>query len=289
MTAGLLAMDRVGDGHDPCFDFRISGADGVDMTRVRIFAKGNVDVHDTLHSCRIGDTVMWNGVNAALRSHRPDVTVRLKHETWTRSDALLAAAGTPPADLLSRSPPLGAYPADSQFSTALFDTEADVYVLSIQPDVATNLLRHDRNGYLLYPNNTSTWNESDRAWLRSEFTPTGCLTAAESAENMIRIVDRLRAQSDRPVLVFNLSPIVPGDNTHCYSGLGETASTRIRQFNLSLVDLSERTGVSIVDVDTLIARHGADQLKIDTMHMTPKGYELVAVEVVRILEDLGVI
>jgi lysophospholipase L1-like esterase len=259
------------------------------MTRVRIFAKGNVDLHDTLHSCRLGDTVKWNGINAALRSHRPGVTARLKHETWTRSDALLAASGSPPPDLASRSPPLGAYPPESQFSTALFEADADVFVLSIQPDVATNLLRHDRHGYLLYPNNSSTWSETDRAWLRSEFTPTGCLTVAESAENMIRIVDRIRARSESPILVFNLSPIVPGDNTHCYSGLGETASTRIRQFNLSLVDLSERAGVSIVDVDTLIARHGADQLKIDTMHVTPRGYEIVAFEVVRILEDLGVI
>jgi lysophospholipase L1-like esterase len=51
--------------------------------------------------------------------------------------------------------------------------------------------------------------------------------------------------------------------------------------------LSEETGVSIVDVDTIVARHGADALKIDAMHLTPEGYKLVAREVVRVLDDLG--
>jgi len=259
------------------------------MARLQIFAKGNVDVHDTLHSCRIGDRVMWNGVNAALRAHRPGVTARLKHETWTRSDAVLAAPGRPPPDLAERSLQLGAYPMESQFSTSLFDTDADVYVLSIQPDLATGLMRHKHHDYLFYPNNSAGWDETDRAWLRSEFTSTGRIDVADSTENMIRIVERIRERSESPILVFNASPIVPGDNTHCYSGVGETAATRIRQFNLRLVEVSDRTGVSIVDVDALIARHGADRLKIDTLHLTPEGYEIVAHEVVRILADLDVI
>jgi hypothetical protein len=56
-----------------------------------------------------------------------------------------------------------------------------------------------------------------------------------------------------------------------------------------LTELSESTGISIIDVDTIVARHGADALKIDAMHLTPAGYELVAYEVVRVLDDLGLI
>jgi lysophospholipase L1-like esterase len=56
-----------------------------------------------------------------------------------------------------------------------------------------------------------------------------------------------------------------------------------------LTDLSQETGISIVDVDTIIARSGADRLKVDAMHLTPEGYRLVAEEVVRILGDLGIL
>jgi lysophospholipase L1-like esterase len=91
-----------------------------------------------------------------------------------------------------------------------------------------------------------------------------------------------------PILIYNVSPVVPGENAHCLQGLGETYSTRCRRFNLGLAELSEEVGISIVDVDSIIARAGADTLKIDAMHLTPDGYRLVAEEVVRVLDDLGV-
>ena len=69
----------------------------------------------------------------------------------------------------------------------------------------------------------------------------------------------------------------------------DTFATRIRRFNLGLADLSERTGVSIIDVDSLLARAGADRLKLDALHLTAEGYRLVAEEVVRVLEDLGLL
>jgi lysophospholipase L1-like esterase len=105
--------------------------------------------------------------------------------------------------------------------------------------------------------------------------------------NLAAIISRIRKGSEAPILIYNLSPIVARETIHCYLGIGETVSTRIRRFNLGLAELSEETGVSIVDVDTIVARHGADALKIDAMHLTPEGYELVAREVVRVLEDLG--
>jgi hypothetical protein len=54
------------------------------------------------------------------------------------------------------------------------------------------------------------------------------------------------------------------------------------------VELSERNGISIVDVDGIVARAGADRVKLDFIHYTPEGYRLIAEEVVRILDDLGI-
>jgi hypothetical protein len=62
------------------------------VKRLTLFVKGNVDVRDSLHFCRIGGELVWNGINEVLREHR----VKSKHETWTRSDALLECAGTVP-------------------------------------------------------------------------------------------------------------------------------------------------------------------------------------------------
>ena len=43
------------------------------MSRLTIFAKGNLDVADTLHSLRLGGERAWNGINEVLRSRAPGV------------------------------------------------------------------------------------------------------------------------------------------------------------------------------------------------------------------------
>ena len=259
------------------------------MNRFTIFAKGNLDVHDTLHSLRVGGAVAWNGVNEILRERSPATVARVRHETWTRSDALLACDGRVPAALAGRDLPLGPYPVASQFSRAIFETAADAYVLSIQPDVATFLFRHRRDGFLLMAYDRELWRADDQRWLGEDFDPVGLLDADASMANLAAIVERLRARRDAPVLVNNVSSVVPGDTVHCYAGLDETLSTRIRRFNVALADLSQRNGISVVDVDAVVARGGADRLKLDAFHLTAEGCRRVAQETVRVLDDLGVL
>jgi len=259
------------------------------VRRLTLFVKGNVDVHDSLHSCRIGGQLLWNGINDVLRQGHPGVTARVRHETWTRSDALAGSTGVVPEAIASRNLPLGVYPAASQFSRAVFDTSADAVILSVLPDIATGLMRHKDDGFLFYAADLNGWTANDREWLKSDFTPTGFLDFEASMANLEAIVEEIRRDRDVPILIYNVSPIIPGETIHCYLGLDETFSNRIRRFNLGLVGLSERTGVSIVDIDALVARHGADTLKLDAFHLTPQAYRLVAEEVVRVLDDLGVL
>jgi hypothetical protein len=252
-----------------------------------LFAKGNVDVHDSLHSCRIAGEVRWNGINDVLRG-RIDAIIRLRHETWTRSDAVLRAQGVVPSEIAERQLPLGSYPAASQFSTALFDSKADAIVLSILGETATALMAHKKAGFLFYPADVEKWTQSDRDWLKTDFNRSDLLDVCESMENVKSIIERIRMRTEAPILVYNVSSIVPGETVHCLQGLGEIYSTRCRRFNLALAELSEQTGISIIDVDSIIARAGADKLKLDAMHLTADGYRLVAEEVVRVLGDLGV-
>jgi hypothetical protein len=259
------------------------------MRRLTFFVKGNVDVHDSLHSCRIAGALAWNGINEVFRGRAPDAVVRVKHETWTRSDALLHSDGTVPATLSDRQLPLGVYTAPSQFSLALFESAADAIILSIQPDISTRLARHREEGYMIYPYESEKWSGPDREWLKRDFEAVAQPDVDESMANLEAIIGRIRLRSSAPILVYNMSPIIPGESIYSYQGLGETLSTRIRRFNLGLIKLSERTDICIVDVDSLLARKGAELLKLDTVHLTPPAYRLVAEEVYRVLEDAGVL
>jgi hypothetical protein len=257
------------------------------MRRLTLFLKGNVDVHDSLHSCRLGGKVEWNGINDIVRERHPGWAVRVKHETFTRSDALLRADGSVPGALKTRELPLADYPLESQFSRAAFETDADAIILSIQPDVHFRLARHRAEDFLLYRYDRDAWSESDRRWLAADFEEAPRLSVEQSMANFETIIDRIRERTEAPILVYNLSPIIPGESIHCYQGFDDSYSTRIRRFNLGLIDLSARTGVSIIDVETALARKGAEALKVDSFHLKPAGYRIIAEEVVRVLEDLG--
>jgi hypothetical protein len=254
---------------------------------LKIFAKGNLDLRDSLHSHKLGGTLLWNGINELLRTRRPASRVHLQHETWSRSDALLAATGTAPATLLQQDLPLAPFSPQSQFSRALFETDADVIALSIQPDVFSRLARHRREGFLFYPHRNSTWSPEQKSWLREACSAEDFLDVETSMANFARIIARIRERSEAAILIYNLSSVIPGERIHSHQGLDELFSTRIRRYNLGLIELSQRTGISIIDVDGLLARAGAERLKIDAIHLKGEGSRLVAEEVARVLDDLG--
>ena len=252
-----------------------------------LFVKGNLDVSDTLYALRRGDDVLWNGINEIVRARFPGELVRVRQELWTRSDALLESTGEIPPALQARSLPLDVYSPALQFSRALFETDADAFVLSLQPDIMTAMVRHRRDGYLFHPRNRELWPEEDRRWVTDEFTPAAFLDVEESMRNFSEIVRRIRARSDAPILIYNMSAVIPGESVRSYADLPETLSTRIRRFNLGLIELSQATGVTIVDVDRIVACDGADRLKFDTLHLTAEGCRAVAEDVVDALDELG--
>jgi len=257
------------------------------LNRLTLFAKGNLDLRDTLHSLRLGGTLGWNGVNEIVRERHPGWTIRFRHETWSRSDALLEATGAVPAELAARDLLLSSHPAASQFSTAVFETDADAIVLSIQPDLMISLVRNRRHGYLLLPSGWPDWPADDQAWIRDDFESAPALGVTESMAAFKSIIERIRGRTQEPILIYNVSSAVPGDQIHAHLGMEDSFSTRIRQFNLGLIELSQKTGISVIDVDAILARAGADRLKLDALHLNAEGCRLVAAEVVRVLEDLG--
>lgn len=240
-----------------------------------------------MHSLWVDGEVRWNGINALLREADAPLSIRVKHETSPRSDMLLAADGTIPAELAARDLPLDAHGLRVQFGTTLFTERPDAYVLSLQPDIQMPLALRRGGDYAFYPHGAEAWPPEQRQWLRDGFTLSRSIGIDESMANFHAIIARLRAASDAPILIYNVSALVPGESIHCYAGMEDLYSTRIRRFNLALVELSQQTGISIVDVDRVVATHGARALKFDTTHLNPAGCRAVAEEVLRVLLDHG--
>lgn len=271
------------------FDFIISFMVNLN-TRRTIFAKGNLDVRDSLIALRLGGQVSWNGINELLRQAGSELRVRVHHETWTRSDALLTATGHVPTSLLTWSElPWGSYPLASQFSRAFLEVPADAYVMSAMPDIFTQLYRHRQEGYCLHPEGRAHWPQAARDWLARDFERLGLLAPEASMEQLHLLVTQLRARTDAPILIYNVSSVMPSELIHCWEGLQETFSTRVMRFNMALTELSRASGISIVDVDRIVALMGAQAAKRDQIHLTAAGCEAVAREVVRILVDLDVL
>ncbi len=188
---------------------------------------------------RLGGELLWNGVNEVVRERFPGATVRVRHELSTRSDMLLASDGSVPQPLAAWNPPLEPYLPPVQFSRALFETKADAYVLSMQPDVMTATVRHRHDGFKFYPANLEKWPATDRRKLREEYDEAAVLDVATSMQGLARIVELLRERTEAPILIYNLSSVILGDSVHSHAGMEDALSTRIRRFNLGLVELSQ--------------------------------------------------
>ena len=137
---------------------------------IRIFARGNTDVRDSLLWSRVAGVLEWNGINEVLRARHPGVIAKVRHETCSRIDLIPLPGETlvsPPAEVARRLPS-GAHPIASQHRSALFDAPADVVVFSLQSAVLSCLVRHRRDGWLFLPDDFDNWDAQSRAWLLSE-------------------------------------------------------------------------------------------------------------------------
>ena len=281
---GRISIEK---GYLTCYYKDIKGIYVSPMPRITLFAKGNSDLRDCLLYLRQGEKVLWNGINTLVREQHSGFNIRVQHEPWTRSDALLATNGVSPASLEQAGLPHYNHPLKYQFSNALFETRADLYLLSIIPDLLNTLARHREDGHMFMPIATGDYSPAQREWLARNYEPLPLLSVDAALANFETIIARLRERTDAPVLVFNCSACLSGNSLFSYLGMKDTLSTRIREFNLGLVRLSQRTGIAIVDIDQLFARHGASRMSNDPAHMTAEGCQIACAEVVRIMEAYG--
>lgn len=259
---------------------------------VRIFAKGNVDVRDSLLWSKVGGILQWNGLNEVLRERHPHALARVRHETCTRLDLIPlpgeSTAREPPAEAIAWLPSKS-HPLDRQHRTAMFDEPTDVVILSLQSAATNALVRHRRDGWLLLPDEIESWDAAPRSWLEQECEYAGLADIDTVFAHLRRLIPAIEEHTGAQVLVYNLNPLTPGERTHCWIGAEDSITLRVQKFNLRLAELSAELGFSIVDVDRLVSNAGAERLKVDLFHLRPEGWKLLAEEVVRILEERGIL
>jgi hypothetical protein len=257
------------------------------MARLNLFVKGNVDVHDSLIYSRVNGRIQWNGINPVLAQRHPDFLARVRHEPCARWDLTGVEGVEIPADILGRRLDLGTFTPEMQFRSQLLAQPSDVVVLSIQADVMNQLSRHRREGFTFFAAGSDHWAAEDQQWLDDEFTNVGLQAAETSMRRLGSLVEALRARGTPTIIVYNMSSVMPGERILNHRGLEDALSTRIRAFNVALIEAAARLDIAMVDVDSLVARAGADRLKLDPIHYVRDGYRLMATEVVRIMEDRG--
>lgn len=106
--------------------------------------------------------------------------------------------------------------------------------------------------------------------------------------DLVSIVDLIKQKLGAHVLVANASTIDPDDATHNYHGLeADPLPLQVHRLAHMLVGVSHEEGISIVDVDRLIAEMGAVDNVESAISYGPAACAVIAGEVVRILEDYG--
>jgi hypothetical protein len=166
--------------------------------------------------------------------------------------------------------------------------DVDIVVLSLLPEVIESVWAHQDSGYLVDPpvGWKEAWTPRQRDWLRANFAPTGLLSADESKGNLIRVIRAAKERLDAHVIVLNCSPLDPDDLTHNYYGLEDTLALRVRKLNLAIMQLSASEGISIIDVERLVAELGGEHV-LKALLYSDEAHRAVSQEFLRVVEDIG--
>jgi hypothetical protein len=224
--------------------------------------------------------------------HEGAFTVRVLERRLGRSDLVLQELeGTPmPEELRQDFCAVGLralVPGDSFVNVA--GNDLDVLVLSAQAELTLRPWRHAASGYLVSvpPGWERSWEASAIRWFTQCFTPAEPQNAMQLAMTLERVVAAVKRQRGPHVIVFNAASFDPDDEVHTYHYIPDTLAVMIQRINLALMQVSVRTGISIVDVDRLIAELGGARHVLRALVYSADAHRAMREEFVRVLEDIG--
>lgn len=175
-----------------------------------------------------------------------------------------------------------------QFDSSLISGKYDVIVLSIEPELFLPLWQHKTEGWVFAPpaGYTHTWNPSQQTWLQETCQPLGLPTPPTYQENLNTLVQTIRTHTNSHILLINASSLIPEDTRFRYQADTQSLALRINQLNLALLNVSSQEGISIIDVDRLIAELGHEHVTAPLTYST-QANSAIRNELLRVLVDLG--
>jgi hypothetical protein len=258
--------------------------------KLRLFLKGSDDlVHSLLRPQADGPEPAAFLQEWANEKNGNVLTIQITHEPSWRSDLLLQQLNgmTLPHELSQQG--LDSDYITAQFNSRLLGEPADVVVLSLQPEIEQELWRNKETGCLLHPPSDweQQWSSVQRSWFQEHFAPTGRFSVGEFRQNYAELVHRIQEEMKAHVVVFGCSSYDPADLSHNYRQDHETLVLRTHRFNFAMIELSQSSGLFLVDVDRLLAEMGGQSHVRRIFRYSAEAYQAAGREFLHLLDSLS--
>ncbi|AFY35394.1 hypothetical protein [Calothrix sp. PCC 7507] len=265
---------------------------------IRILVKGERDVIDSLLPATQGGRKLEKGLQDLIKEkYDRAFQIEIIYEPGGRSDLWLQQLREIP--FLNE---LHAFEQSGRFSskqletllteqspTSLLAADIDIIVFSTQAEITKNLWRHRQTGYLtdIAEDSEQQWSEVEKQELQQHFSPTGLLSIEESQTNFSQLIQLLKEKTGAYIICYNCCDFDPSDRTTNYYQQEDTLSIRIQKLNLALIKLSIQEGISIIDVESVLAELGTEQHILKALEYSLAAEEAICQEFLRVVEDVG--
>ncbi|MCP5099424.1 MAG: hypothetical protein GY943_28045 [Chloroflexi bacterium] len=256
----------------------------------RLFIKGNDDLVNGLLSSVDGGARLEKGVKECVaEAYEGKFSLEVVRETAVSSDLLLQQINGVTFPEALRTQGLDDEFLTAQFESNLFDEDADIIALSILSDMLYPRWRHQGDGVLICPplDWQQTWSSEQRDWFIQNFSPIGKIQADEYKENMTQLVELLKEKTSAHIVLVGASSFDPDDDTHNIHGKEDPLALRALRFSLVMMELSQDEGVTIIDVDRILAEMGCSEHVNHIFDYSDETYKAICAEFVRVITDVS--
>jgi len=256
---------------------------------ISVFVKGNEDLANSLLAIDEGGQMLAKGLRQrVIEAYDGRSEVEIFREPAGPTSLVLApssasapehpaSAGSEPR-LIDLAPP-----------TRLFQRNSDIVVFSLEPDINRSLWSHKKTGYFVSPPPgwEREWSPHQKQSFLDHYEPQGLVPVEGFRQDFARLVAAIKERLAAHVIVFNCFTFDPDDRVRNYFGVPDTRALRALKFNLALIDISTEEGISIVDVDRLLAELGGASHATGAFRYSARACESIRDEFFRILQDIG--
>lgn len=263
---------------------------GGEKKTLRIFIQESSDITNSLLSLKQGGQKLDLGLHDLIhQKYHGLFNLEIIRDPIGRSDLVVQQPGVIPEELL-RYKLDGENSISCQFEPLLFEEQVDVVVFSLQPEITCPLWRHRQKDALFCPppDWEKRWTPMQKQWFQEQFSPIGLIQVQQFKENFVRLIRAIKERLHAHIIVYNCSSVDLEDQTYnYYNRQNDVLSLRIHKFNFALIEISTSEGISIIDVDRLIAELGGERHVMKYLSYSKEACYAICLEFQRVLEDIG--